>query len=471
MNLVAGRFRMLVPLAPSLLAIWVTVQVTAAAVALLAVAITTPLRSAIAFGWPGLEPDVAITAGLTFWLAFGLAGGIRTRLQPGGGIVTFSMPFIVAGAVLGGPLAGGLMGLVSELEVRELRTRPWYGLLSNHAVGVIAAIVAGFAAATVRLRLAELLPGQEALAFFAAVMVAGLAFTIVNVALVVPTLAIRNHQKLDEAFRSSDAAFRATTVAEVILAWNLAVAYQAVGWWAPIAIAALVLAVWQAFDRDRERRHDPMTGVLNELGFAPRLDAAIRAASRGKRTSAFLSLDLDGLWEVNLEHGSAAGDDFLRVSAQRMLRAVRATDSVCRKANTGDEFWILLDDVADMATALCVADRIRAAVGEPIHIRGGARSELIEGGVSIGVVLIERGTVRAPGDIIELGERRLQKAKVLGDGAIVHEGNGPSAAELEGHRREKDLRRGGATPRPQLANGRLRQFLVWLITQLLGRLH
>jgi hypothetical protein len=103
---------------PRLLKLWIAAQVAAAAIALFAVATSTSIQPGIALIWPGLQADQAITAGLTFWLAFGLVGGIRTRLQPGGGVVTFSMPFIVTGAVLGGPLVGGLMGLVSEFEVR-----------------------------------------------------------------------------------------------------------------------------------------------------------------------------------------------------------------------------------------------------------------------------------------------------------------------------------------------------------------
>lgn len=437
--------RLLPSRGPRPLAVWVIVQVLGAAIALLAVAMTTTIGPGIALSWPGLEPDVAITAGLTFWMVFGLVGGVRTRLQPGGGVVTFSMPFIVGGTVLGGPLVGGLMGLVSELEVRELRTQPWYGVVSNHAVGILAGIGAGTVAVAVHPVLEGFLPGQHGLAFFATVIVAALAYSIVNVALVVPTLAIRNDLTIREASRAPDAAFRATSIAEAILAWNLAVSFQVVGWWAPIAIIALVLAVWQAFDRGEALRHDPLTGVLNDLGFAPLLQAAVRRASGGARPAALLSLDLDGLWEVNLEHGAAAGDEFLRVSAQRMFRAVRATDAVSRRANTGDEFEVLLDDVPDLISARHVAERIQAAVRQPIYVRGRDRAEIIEGGISIGIVLIERGTSMTPSALVELGERRLLESKVR-HGDIVTEGEGPGPEELQQHRTRKSRRRDRRSP-------------------------
>ena len=430
----------LAPVAPRPLALWVTAEAVAAGSSLLVVAMSTPIDRGIALPFPGLHPDTALTAGLTFWLAFGLVGGLRTRLQPGGGVVTFSLPFIVAGTVLGGPLVGGLMGLVSEFEVRELRTDPWYGIVANHAVGILSGVGAGIVAFAVRSDLEGLLPGEPQLTFFVVVMLAALAYWTVNVALVIPTQAIKNDLKLSEAARTPDAAFRATSLVEAVLAWNLAASYVAIGWWAPIVIVALVLAVWQAFDRGEALRHDAMTGVFNELGFAPLLNAATRKASAGVRTCALLSLDLDGLWEVNLEHGTAGGDEFLRVSAQRMLRAVRVTDAVSRRQNTGDEFAILLDDVADAEAALRVAQRIQAAVRQPIHLRGRDSAEPILAGVSIGIALIERGTPMTALQHAELAERRLSHSKVL-DGQIVHWGDGPSREELAEYRRKKDLRR------------------------------
>ncbi|HJW21000.1 MAG TPA: GGDEF domain-containing protein [Candidatus Limnocylindrales bacterium] len=429
-----ARLRASIPLSP--LALWVAVQVVAAALVLLAVALTTPIDPGIALVSVGLRPDLAITAGLTFWLAFGLVGGLRTRLQPGGGVVTFSMPFIVAGTVLGGPLVGGLMGLVSEFEVRELQTRPWYGILSNHAVGILAGVGSGIVAFALRARLDQLLPGQTELTFFAVVIVAALAYTTTNVALVIPSLAIKNDLTLGEASRSSDATFRTTTVAEAILAWNLAASYALIAWWAPIVIVALVLAVWQAFDRGEALRHDPLTGLLNDLGFRPHLESALAAARVRGRPAAFLALDLDGLWRVNLTRGYAAGNELLRVSGQRMLRAVRATDSVSRKANTGDEFWILLAGVLDVGAALLVAERIQAAVRRPIHLRDSDDSEPLHAGVSIGLVLIEPGTLLPLQEIVDLGGRRLEASKCR-HGEIVTLGDGPTEAEQQQRLREK----------------------------------
>jgi diguanylate cyclase (GGDEF)-like protein len=409
------------------LAAWIGIQTVTAVTALLLVAASnTPILPPIALHLPGLRSEGATTTGLVFWLVFGLLGGVRSSSLPGGGTMTFSMPFIVAGAVLGGPLVGGLMGLVSEFEVRELRTQPWYGTLANHSVAVIAAIAAGVGALVVRGPLEAALPGQEGLTFFLTAMVAALLYDAVNLGLVIPTLALRNGLTAGEASRIPDASFRATVIAEAILAWNLAVAYTLIGWWAPVVIIALVLVVWQAHDRGDALRHDPMTRLLNDLGLRPRLDAALEAARRGRRISALLEIDLDRFKAINDTYLHAAGDEVIVATAGRLLAAVRATDVVARRHTAGDEFAVLLDDVKDMAAARKVAERIQLKISEPIHLR--TRNAAVSVGCSIGLVLLDGKTEVTAWSVLTLANARMAAAKGLGSG-IVSEGEDDDAAQ------------------------------------------
>jgi diguanylate cyclase (GGDEF)-like protein len=407
-----------VPFAPAL-PIWVSFQVAAATVAFVIVAATTPLRPEIALPWPGLPSDIAVAAGMAFWMIFGLVGGLRARLRPGGAVVTFSMPFIVGGTILGGPLAGALMGLVAEFEVREIRTLPWYGTLANHAVSMLAAIGAALVGGPVHGLLDRILPGQEALTFFCAAVVTALVFDFLNILLVLPTLALRGDQSLREAARSPDVALRATAVAEGILAWNMAAGYILVGWWAPIACVALVLIVWQAYDRGEALRRDAKTGLLNDAGLLPRLDAAIEAARAGRRPSAFLLLDLDRFKVVNDTYGHEAGDEVLTMTARRLLIAVRALDSVARMNRAGDEFGILLDGVPDRETASRLALRVQERIREPIRLRSMAATVDVD--ASFGVVMIDRGTTLTSAAVFELADVRMLQGKALGSG-VVSEG-------------------------------------------------
>lgn len=417
-----------------------TLQVTAATVAIVAVAATTGIQPDIGLDASAIPAAAAVPAGMLFWIVFGLTGGVRAHQRPGGAVLTFSMPFIVAGTILGGPLAGALMGLVSEFELRELRIQPVYGILANHAVAILAAIGAGLVGGPARTLLESILPNDGAAAFFGAAMVTALVFDTINIVLVIPTLALRGGVTLREASRTPDAQFRATAVAEAILAWIMAAAYLALGWWAPIACAALGLIIWRAHDEGEALKRDNKTGLLNDAGFKPRLAAAIAAAQAGRRESALLVLDLDKFWGVNERFGLEGGDEVLIVIARRLLMAVRATDSVARLNRAGDEFAVLLEGMPNIAGAIARAQILRARILEEIPLRtmpGGVARV----GASIGVLQIERGTtLTVKGAIAEAG-RREARAKPPGPG-IVFEPGERTESDLDDRTHLKDQMRG-----------------------------
>jgi diguanylate cyclase (GGDEF)-like protein len=429
---------------PRPLITWIAAEIGLATVVMVVVVAAVPLRREIALPWPGLPPIVALAAGLCFWLALGLLGGSQSRSHPGGAVMTFNVPFIVGGTILGGPLAGALLGLVAELELRELRAVEWYGVLSNHAVSILCAVTAGFVGEVLRGPIGAILPDQPALALFVVSGAMAVAYTSLNVLLVIPVLALRGGMTVGEAGRIYDPAFRDRSMVEGLLAWLLAATYVTIGWWATVASAALVAVAWRAHESAYALEHDPMTGLLNDRGLAPRLDAAIELAKAGRRLSAYLALDLDKLWEVNQRHGSAAGDQLLRAVAARMNAAVRASDSVSRKASTGDEFVILLDRIPDLESALHVAARIQAAIRQSVQLRGQiGRVELVPD-ISIGLVVIERGTDMTASDVRDLAEQRLEASKCR-KARIVSAGNGPTQSEKQRRALEKALTRQSAT--------------------------
>jgi len=120
--------------------------VAAAAIALVWWTTTSyPLHPAIAMHWDGVDKSAAILVGVGYWTLFGLLGALRSRELESGAVLTFHMPFVVAGTILGGPVVGGWMGLLSQFERREFTAVPWYGMLGNHAIIAISAIAAGTA--------------------------------------------------------------------------------------------------------------------------------------------------------------------------------------------------------------------------------------------------------------------------------------------------------------------------------------
>jgi diguanylate cyclase (GGDEF)-like protein len=127
---------------------------------------------------------------------------------------------------------------------------------------------------------------------------------------------------------------------------------------------------------------DPLTGVANRAGLEIEANAALEAARRGGRTLALLFLDLDRFKPVNDTLGHQAGDELLRVVAERLLASVRGSDLVARQG--GDEFIVVLSEVHRPQDAALVAQKIIDSVMRPIAVGG----QSVQVGCSIGIALL-----------------------------------------------------------------------------------
>lgn len=389
--------------------------VVAALAAIVLVAIAFPVMPAISLG-TGAQP-VAVGLGIGFWIVLGFAGSFRPRDVAGGtAVITFHMPFVIAGTILGGPLVGALMGIISVTEVREIRRAPWYGVLANHAICVLAAVAAGMAGQAASLALGDPLPGSDAAHTLVIGVVVAATFVVVNQALVLPIVALRSGTEFGMVIRRASTTLRATLLAEVTLGWLMAVTYLSVAWWAPVVCVLVIFAVWDAHARREALRRDPMTGLLNDAGVQPLLEAAIEESRHRGRRHALLFLDLDRFGKLNKLHGSDVGDEVLRALALRMAAAVRVSDVVGRQNRAGDEFLILLRDLPDDATAERLAWRVHATLMRPVRVRG--ESLVVSVGASIGLaMLVPAG--RAPLEALKrLADERMQEIKRAGGGVL-----------------------------------------------------
>jgi diguanylate cyclase (GGDEF)-like protein/PAS domain S-box-containing protein len=115
--------------------------------------------------------------------------------------------------------------------------------------------------------------------------------------------------------------------------------------------------------------HDPLTGLANRVLFMDRLELTMtRLVRRPDRNFALLFLDLDHFKQVNDTLGHASGDALLLKVTSRLQACLRPQDTIARFG--GDEFAILLDEIASASDAVRVAERIQHAVRQPVDIYG-----------------------------------------------------------------------------------------------------
>jgi diguanylate cyclase (GGDEF)-like protein/PAS domain S-box-containing protein len=131
----------------------------------------------------------------------------------------------------------------------------------------------------------------------------------------------------------------------------------------------------------RRANHDALTGLPNRALLRDRLDQVLAASGRSGRLAALLFLDLDHFKRVNDTLGHAAGDLLLQTVAARLIKSLRAEDTVARIG--GDEFVVLLPGIQSIGDAADVARKITALLAAPIAVGGGEVSVTASVGISI----------------------------------------------------------------------------------------
>ncbi len=110
--------------------------------------------------------------------------------------------------------------------------------------------------------------------------------------------------------------------------------------------------------------HDGLTGLANRRMLDEQLSRALAGLRRGGRHVALVMVDLDRFKAINDQHGHTAGDAVLVEVADRLRAVVRPDDTVARVG--GDEFVVLLPDLADVGVAVDCLRRIEQALSRPM---------------------------------------------------------------------------------------------------------
>jgi len=152
---------------------------------------------------------------------------------------------------------------------------------------------------------------------------------------------------------------------------------------------------------------DALTGLPNRGLFNDRLASAIERARRSGKTMALLFLDIDHFKGVNDTRGHGAGDELLRIVAERLLATVRGVDTVARLA--GDEFTVILEGLAEPADAEVVAMKMVEALRPPMRIG----EALVSVSTSVGLAVLEPTDIDAA-SLLHRADDALYEAKRAG---------------------------------------------------------
>jgi len=308
--------------------------------------------------------------------------------------------FLVAAALIGGPLVGACAGASMEAfdtgAVWRKRSA-WGGAdaLQGFAVGLVGQQVA-------------LRGGAGALAVAALGLLSGMAVNTLNLGIVALDRGAGVWPQFAAIWRSHLLAW--------LLPWPPLVAFVFSYRLAPsvaLALASgLLLALWlgnrlrlrleQSLAEERTRaRLDALTRAPNRYALAEALSAEHARITRGGRPAALCFLDLDLFRNVNNTHGYAAGDQLLVSVFQRLRERLRASDGVFRWG--GEEFVVLAPDQADLGE---FGERLRLLVAnEPFTIDGRRLSVTC----SVGAARLDEE--REPGEALEAAGRLVRVAK------------------------------------------------------------
>lgn len=117
-----------------------------------------------------------------------------------------------------------------------------------------------------------------------------------------------------------------------------------------------------------EALHDALTGLANRRALMVAVGAALESPTTAPRMHALMLLDLDGFKAINDTHGHGAGDEVLRVVAQRLRDAVDGTVIPARLG--GDEFAVWCPDILTRGNVRDLATRLLTSIRAPIRAAG-----------------------------------------------------------------------------------------------------
>ncbi|MBN2118155.1 MAG: sensor domain-containing diguanylate cyclase [Anaerolineales bacterium] len=168
----------------------------------------------------------------------------------------------------------------------------------------------------------------------------------------------------------------------------------------------------QLREMHRAAMTDPLTGIGNRRHLEGRLRAIIAEFQDGASHAGLLSIDVDHFKQFNDAYGHNTGDIVLRMVAQTMRHALRATDTTGRWG--GEEFIAIVHDVRDEDDLRAAAEKVRALVE---HSRLDVKGQGLTVTVSIGGTMLLAG--ETPDSLVGRADQMMYRSKQAGRNRVT----------------------------------------------------
>ncbi|KMT64209.1 EAL domain-containing protein [Catenovulum maritimum] len=153
--------------------------------------------------------------------------------------------------------------------------------------------------------------------------------------------------------------------------------------------------------------HDPLTNLYNRTFFKAQLTKSLEMTKRGHFAFALFYFDLDKFKRINDTLGHEAGDELLVEISKRLVRRLRAEDTIARLG--GDEFAVILSGVSSAERAASMAHDIQNVISEPVQLS--AAEVLIT--TSIGITMSPRDAISIE-NLMRNADLAMYRAKAAG---------------------------------------------------------
>ncbi len=159
---------------------------------------------------------------------------------------------------------------------------------------------------------------------------------------------------------------------------------------------------------------DSLTSLYNHRYAHVHLGTMLHRLAEGGKPVGALMVDIDNFKLINDEFGHGAGDEVLRLMADRLTNSVRSFDTVARLG--GEEFLVVLAD-ASPEVAMGVAERLRSAIAEvPFPLLSAGRAITVT--VSVGAAIV-KDPGQTAAELLKRADEALYQAKRQGRNRVI----------------------------------------------------